>query len=72
MMHLPIFTAWSSPGGHEPFQFSKQLLSTSSLADIVLVIWEAMETGSNLHDHSLEDRDTQENLTSPVFAVPGT
>lgn len=30
-----------------------------------------MEIGSNLQDHSLEDRDTQENLTSPVFAVPG-
>lgn len=70
-MHLPIFTAWSSPGRHEPFQFSKQLLSTSSLADIVLVVWEAMEIGSNLQDHSLEDRDTRENLTSPVFAVPG-
>lgn len=64
MMHVPIFTAWSSHGGQETFQFSKQLLSPSSLANIVPVVREAMETGSNLQDHSLEeDRDSGENLT---------
>lgn len=70
MMHMPIFTVWSSPGGHEPFQFSKQLLSPSSLANIAPVVREAMETGSNLQDHSLEeDRDSRENLTffAPLF-----